>query len=39
MFPHPARGEIGQQAALAGLRGGLTSPWVRRIIASMRWFG
>jgi pyruvate/2-oxoglutarate dehydrogenase complex dihydrolipoamide dehydrogenase (E3) component len=39
MFPHPTRAEIGQQAALAGLRGGLTSPWVRRIIAAMRWFG
>jgi pyruvate/2-oxoglutarate dehydrogenase complex dihydrolipoamide dehydrogenase (E3) component len=39
MFPHPSRAEIGQQAALAGLGGGLTSPWVRRIIAAMRWFG
>ena len=39
IFPHPTRGEIGQQAALSGLRGGLTSPWVRRIIAAMRWFG
>ena len=39
VFPHPARGEIGQQAALAALRGGLTGPWVRRIIAVMRRFG
>ena len=39
IYPHPMRGEIGQQAALSGLRGGLTSPWVRRIIAAMRWFG
>jgi pyruvate/2-oxoglutarate dehydrogenase complex dihydrolipoamide dehydrogenase (E3) component len=38
-FPHPTRAEIGQQAALARLGGGLTGPWVRRIIAAMRWFG
>jgi pyruvate/2-oxoglutarate dehydrogenase complex dihydrolipoamide dehydrogenase (E3) component len=39
IFPRPTRAEIGQQAALAGLRSGLTGPWVRRIIAAMRWFG
>jgi pyruvate/2-oxoglutarate dehydrogenase complex dihydrolipoamide dehydrogenase (E3) component len=39
IFPRPTRAEIGQQAALAGLRGGLTGPWVRRIIAALRWFG
>jgi pyruvate/2-oxoglutarate dehydrogenase complex dihydrolipoamide dehydrogenase (E3) component len=39
MFPHSARGAAGQQAALMGLRGGLTVPWVRRIIAALRWFG
>jgi pyruvate/2-oxoglutarate dehydrogenase complex dihydrolipoamide dehydrogenase (E3) component len=39
MFPYSARGAAGQQAALMGLRGGLTSPWVRRIIAALRWFG
>jgi pyruvate/2-oxoglutarate dehydrogenase complex dihydrolipoamide dehydrogenase (E3) component len=39
ILPYPTFVEIGKRAALSYYTPGLTSPWVRRIIAFMRGFG
>ncbi len=39
VLPYPTLGEIGKRAAMGYFAPGLTSPWVRRIIALLRRFG
>lgn len=39
LFPPSALAAALQNAALAGAGAGLTSSWMRRIIAALRWFG
>ena len=39
VLPYPTLGELGKRVALDFFAPGLTSPWVRRIIAWMRIFG
>jgi pyruvate/2-oxoglutarate dehydrogenase complex dihydrolipoamide dehydrogenase (E3) component len=39
VFPYPTLSEIGKRAAIEFFTPGLTSPWVRRIIAMLRVFG
>jgi hypothetical protein len=39
LVPYPTGAAIGIWAAANYLMSGLTSPWVRRIIASLRRFG
>jgi pyruvate/2-oxoglutarate dehydrogenase complex dihydrolipoamide dehydrogenase (E3) component len=39
VVPYPTLAEIGKRAAIAYFTPGLTSPWVRRIIAFLRRFG
>ena len=39
VVPYPTLAEIGKRAAIDYFTPGLTSPWVRRIIAWLRIFG
>jgi pyruvate/2-oxoglutarate dehydrogenase complex dihydrolipoamide dehydrogenase (E3) component len=39
VLPYPTLAEIGKRAAMSYFTPGLTSPWVRRIIALLRLFG
>ena len=39
VVPYPTLAEIGKRAATSYYLPSLTSPWVRRIIALLRWFG
>jgi pyruvate/2-oxoglutarate dehydrogenase complex dihydrolipoamide dehydrogenase (E3) component len=39
VFPYPTLSEVGKRAAIEFFTPGLTSPWVRRIIAMLRVFG
>ena len=39
IVPYPTLAEIGKRAAITYFTPGLTSPWVRRIIALLRRFG